>query len=245
MNNLFKPLLQPELPKVSVIIPTYNRADLVQRAIHSVLKQSVTPMEIIVVDDASTDHTDEILAQFENKISIIKHSENMGVSTARNTGIKAARGNWMAFLDSDDTWQKDKLKTQIKFIQRHPTYKIVHCNETWLRNGSVVSQKKHHRKASNWAWEECLSQCTIGPSCTLIHRSIVDSIGLFDSTLPACEDYDLWNRITRFYPVGLAKPSLVTKHAGHKNQLSLTTPFLDKYRLQSLKKATQKRISPK
>lgn len=236
LSGILGKLLQTDPIHFSVVIPTYNRAKQTITAIESVLQQNHPPVEIIVVDDGSTDNTIAELAPYASKITLLKHDQNKGVSAARNTGIKQASGNWIAFLDSDDTWNKEKLSIQAKFISKHLFYKIVHCNETWIRNKKIIRQKKHHRKANGWEWERCLKSCIIGPSCTVIHRSIFKKIGLFDDALPACEDYDLWCRISKHFPIGLVEKPLVSKFAGHDDQLSTQTPILDQYRIKSLQK---------
>ncbi|MCK4819314.1 glycosyltransferase family 2 protein, partial [bacterium] len=107
------------IPNVSVIIPTCNRAEYITQAIDSVLAQTYTDYEIIVVDDGSTDNTKEVMEPYMDRIRYI-YQENAGVSAARNTGIKAAKGDWVAFLDSDDEWLPGKLAVQIRAVERHP-----------------------------------------------------------------------------------------------------------------------------
>ena len=131
--------------KISVIIPTFNRIGLLQRAIDSVLSQSLKPYEIIVVDDGSTDGTGDIIKQKYKSIKIIQQ-KNSGVSAARNNGIKHAKGDWIAFLDSDDEWNKDKIGKQVNRLTDNPKYSFCHTNEIWIRNGIRVNQKKKNIK---------------------------------------------------------------------------------------------------
>jgi len=130
---------------VSVIIPTYNRAHVLAAAIESVLLQEYENLEIIVVDDGSFDETDKVLSAFKDKIKTIK-TENRGVSAARNKGIKASGGKLISFLDSDDIWEKNKLKKQLAALKENPGFRVIYTNEKWIRNGKRVNQCKIHRK---------------------------------------------------------------------------------------------------
>ena len=116
--------IDPQNYTVSVIIPTYNRASLLKRSIDSVLDQCFKPLEIIIVDDGSSDQTPSILSEYTDKIKVITLTENRGVSYARNQGIKCAQGNWISFLDSDDEWKKDKLQNQVDYLKKHPYFKV-------------------------------------------------------------------------------------------------------------------------
>ena len=144
---------------------------------------------------------------------------NAGVSSARNVGIKRASGDWIAFLDSDDEWLPEKLETQMNALYKNPEIKICHTNEIWIRNGTRVNPKKKHEKFGGWIFQKCLPLCCISPSSVIIHKSIFKEIGLFDDSLPACEDYDLWLRITARNPVLYIKDSLLRKYGGHKLSL--------------------------
>jgi glycosyltransferase involved in cell wall biosynthesis len=217
---------------ISVIIPTFNRKDFILQAIQSVQEQSVHVDEIIVVDDGSTDGTKELLKD-ENIVYI--YQKNSGVSKARNTGIKKAKHEWLAFLDSDDLWHKDKIKEQIDLHVKYPELKASFSDETWIRNGKVVNKKKHLRKEEP-TFLNSLRTCKIGTSTFFAHRSVFDDVGLFDEELKVCEDYDLWLRILLKYKIKLINKELITKRAGHENQLSFTASLIDSYRIISLKK---------
>ena len=128
-------------PLISVIIPTYNRAHMVAEAIESVLNQRLNAYELIVVDDGSTDETPKVLAGYNAAITVIRQI-NKGVSAARNQGIQSARGDLIAFLDSDDLWQPGKLACQFEFFQNHPEALICQTDEIWIRNGKRVNPKK-------------------------------------------------------------------------------------------------------
>lgn len=219
-------------PLISVIIPTYNRAWAIKEAIDSILAQEYSRFEIIVVDDGSTDETQQILEAYTADISII-HQRNKGVSAARNRGVDSASGQWVAFLDSDDLWLPKKLAAQVEFFRDHPDALICQTEEIWIRNGIRVNPGKRHQKPSGMIFEPSLELCLVSPSAVMIRRELFDEVGLFDESLPACEDYDLWLRISCRYPVHLIDTPLTIKRGGHSDQLS-RSPGLDKYRIKSL-----------
>ncbi len=219
-------------PQVSVIVPTYNRACLLKEALDSVLAQSYGNVELIVVDDGSTDHTRRLLASYGDRITVL-FQPNTGVSAARNHGIQAASGDLIALLDSDDYWLPEKLAAQIDFFKATPQAMICQTEEIWIRNGVRVNPKRHHRKLSGMIFQASLPLCLISPSAVMVRKSLLDEVGLFDEDLPACEDYDLWLRITWKYPVHLISAPLVLKRGGHADQLS-RLPQLDKYRIRSI-----------
>jgi glycosyltransferase involved in cell wall biosynthesis len=220
---------------VSVIIPTFNRAKFLKEAVESVFAQSGDGFELIVVDDGSTDETAKMLEEFGDRVRVLRQ-ENRGVSAARNAGIAAARGEWVAFLDSDDLWKKRKLEKQAAWVAAHPQVKICHTDEEWIRDGAKVNQLKKHAKPAGWIFEQCLPFCVVSPSSVMIHKSVFDDVGVFDETLPACEDYDLWLRIAVKYPFGFIPDRLVVKRGGHDDQLSKKHWGLDRFRAQALKK---------
>jgi GT2 family glycosyltransferase len=229
-------------PLVSVIIPTYNRCAWLPRAIESVLDQTYAPLELIVVDDGSTDRTPDLLKAYGRDIRVIRQT-NKGVSGARNAGIRAAGGELIALLDSDDSWLPEKLEHQVAFFRASPRAMICQTEEIWIRNGNRVNPKKRHQKFSGMIFEKTLPLCLVSPSAVMMRASLFEEVGLFDERLPACEDYDLWLRIAWKYPVYLISIPLIVKHGGHPDQLS-ATPELDKYRIQSLAKIlSQDRLS--
>jgi len=230
-------------PTTSIIIPTYNRANLVKEAVESVLAQSFTDFELIVIDDGSTDNTRESLAPYLDSLRYI-YQENRGVSAARNLGISVARGRYIAFLDSDDLWLKDKLLMQVDFMEQNPEAQICYTEEIWYRNGRRVNPKLKHRKYSGWIFERSLALCIISPSSVLLRKELLDRVGGFDEGLPACEDYDLWLRITKDYPVYLIDRPLIVKRNGHPGQLSQKYWGLDRFRVRSLEKLLRERLTP-
>ena len=224
-------------PLVSVIIPTCNRGWVLQEAIDSVLAQDFEDFELIVVDDGSTDNTGEMLDSYEQDLIVIRQS-NRGVSAARNRGIAEAAGLLIAFLDSDDLWLPRKLSRQVDFFNSNPDAVINQTEEIWIRNGVRVNPRTRHHKFSGMIFERSLALCLVSPSAVMTKRSLFDEIGLFDEDLPACEDYDLWLRVSWRYPVHLIETPLIIKRGGHADQLS-KAPGLDKFRIQALKKVIE------
>jgi glycosyltransferase involved in cell wall biosynthesis len=221
-----------EKPLVSVIIPTYNRGWIVREAIDSVLAQDFENFELIVVDDGSTDDTPRLLDGYGRDITVICQT-NSGVSAARNRGIAAAAGSLIAFLDSDDLWLPGKLSRQVAFFETHSEALINQTEELWVRNGVRVNPGRRHRKSSGMIFERSLALCLVSPSAVMITKSLLDTVGGFDESLPACEDYDLWLRISCRYPVYLIDTPLIVKRGGHADQLSKAAG-LDRHRIRAL-----------
>ena len=225
---------------VSVIIPTYNRCATVVEAIDSVLQQSAQPEQIIVIDDGSTDDTPSLIrkryaTQVNPTITLIEQT-NHGVSHARNRGIENATAAWVAFLDSDDRWFPKKLEKQFQALDASPEYLLCHCDEHWIRNGKRVNPMNKHQKHGGWIFEHCLPLCAISPSAAMLHQSLLKKVGLFDESLPACEDYDLWLRVSANHPVLYVDEALLAKTGGHDDQLSRAHWGMDRFRLQALAK---------
>ena len=219
--------------KITAIIPTFNRRDFIIHAIKSIQNQTISVNEIIVIDDGSSDKTYD---QIKNLNIKYIYQKNKGVSCARNTAIKEAKNNWIAFLDSDDTWNNTKIQEQINYHKQHPNILLSHTNELWIRNEKIINQKAHHKKPHGFCFLDNISSCKIGISTLLIHKNVFNNIGLFDEHLKVCEDYDLWLRISKIYEIGYINKKLTTKYAGHKNQLSFSTFAIDIYRIQALEK---------
>ena len=220
---------------VSVVIPTHNRTETLPRALDSVLEQTVAPNEIIVVDDGSTDDTARLINENYPQIRYL-HQENSGVSAARNHGIRKARGDWIALLDSDDAWLGEKLSAQLALIKANPAYRLCHTEEIWVRNGVRVNQMKKHAKSGGEIFSKCLPMCVISPSSAMIHRSLFEEVGLFDESLPACEDYDLWLRICAREAVLYDETPRIIKYGGHEDQLSRRYWGMDRFRIRALEK---------
>ncbi len=227
---------------ISVIIPTYNRIDTIGRAIDSVLLQHDPAQEVIVVDDGSDDGSADFVEQGYPQIQLIQQP-NSGVSAARNAGLRKANCDWIALLDSDDEWHPTKLQKQRRALSDSEQL-ICHTDEIWIRNGKRVNPKNRHKKPEGWIFQASLPLCCVSPSSVMIHQSVFDQIGLFDESLPACEDYDLWLRIFSRYPVVLVNEALLVKYGGHDDQLSRKYWGMDRFRVSALSKIVdQKHLS--
>lgn len=232
-------------PKISVIIPSYNRASVLPRALDSVLAQSFCGFEVIVVDDGSSDQTSEVLAGYQCRPNLkVFKTRNRGVSAARNLGIASSLGEWLAFLDSDDEWLPEKLQKQMNFVEDNPSCRLVHGEEIWIRNGRRVNPMKKHQKRGGDVFADAVRFCCISPSTVLIKRDLLQEVGLFREDFPVCEDFDLWLRISGLYPVGYIGDFLIKKFGGHEDQLSQKFRAMDYWRILSLSKILETPISP-
>ena len=218
---------------ISVVIPSYNRKDFLKRSIDSAINQTKKPLEIIVVDDGSTDGTETMIKSDYDFVKFIKQ-KNKGVSAARNIGIKVSIGEWICFLDSDDEWKKDKLEKQINAVKSNPSYKFFHSNEIWIKNGIRINQKKKHKKYGGDIFDKCLDMCRISPSSVMIDKTVFDEVGNFNENLVVCEDYELWLRICDKYRVFFIDEPLIIKYGGHQGQLSYSIESIENHRIKAL-----------
>ena len=218
---------------ISVVIPSYNRKDFLKRSIDSAINQTKKPLEIIVVDDGSTDGTEAMIKSDYDFVKFIKQ-KNKGVSAARNIGIKVSIGEWICFLDSDDEWKKDKLEKQINVMKSNPGYKFFHSNEIWIKNGLRINQKKKHKKYGGDIFDKCLDMCRISPSSVMIDKTVFDEVGNFNEYLVVCEDYELWLRICDKYRVFFIDEPLIIKYGGHQGQLSYSIESIENHRIKAL-----------
>ena len=216
--------------KVSAIIPTYNRRHSLGRAIDSVLQQTSPVDEIIVVDDGSSDGTAEFIETAYPTVTLLRQP-NRGVSAARNAGIQRAKCEWIALLDSDDDWLPGKMAAIREAHSRQPQFLLYHSEEIWIRNGVRVNAMHKHRKSGGWIFPNCLPLCVISPSAAVINRQLLLEKGLFNESLPACEDYDMWLKICHQHPVGFVETPLITKYGGHDDQLSRAFIAMDRFRI--------------
>ncbi len=233
-------------PQVSVIVPTYNRRQMLLDAVGSVLAQRGVALELIVVDDGSTDGTwqelscgvlAEVIAAAPCHCAVrVERTAHRGPAAARNRGAALARGDYLAFLDSDDLWAADKLARQLDYMRTHPQFPLAQSQECWIRNGRRVNPGQRHIKRAGDIFEPSLRTCLISPSAVMMRTGLFHEMGGFDEALRACEDYDLWLRILCRYQAGLLDQPLVTRRAGHPDQLSAITPALDRYRIRALLK---------
>ncbi len=223
------------IPLISVVIPAYNRENLISGAIESVLNQTDKNFELIVVNDGSTDNTEGVILKYKANLKYISQ-ENKGPSAARNRGISESHGEFIAFLDSDDIWIKTKLEKQREPFNANPDLMIVHSDEIWIRNGIRVNQMKKHQKGGGDQFERALELCIISPSAVLLRKEVFHEVGMWDENFHFAEDYDLWLRILSKYPAGYLSEPLVIKHGGHPDQQSRKFIGGDKYRIFALVK---------
>ncbi len=219
--------------QISVVIPTFNRLPTLIRAIDSVIGQTSPVDEIIVVDDGSDDGTEIQIRENFPQVKFI-FQDNQGVSTARNNGIKQAQYRWIALLDSDDSWLPNKIESIRRARQKNPDYLLFHSDEIWIRNGVRVNPMNKHGKSGGWIFQNCLPLCVVSPSAVVISHDLLETTGLFDETLPACEDYDLWLRVCHQHPVYYLDRPLITKYGGHSDQLSNRYWGMDRFRIRAL-----------
>ena len=219
--------------RFSVVIPTFNRLASTEKAVLSVLNQTFPAEEVIVIDDGSTDNSSKILSKKYPNLKWI-FQENHGVSHARNQGVENASGNWIAFLDSDDTWEPTKLEKQVEFLQSRSDLSLCHTDENWIRNQNPVKPPAYLNKSDVGIFSKSLIRCIICPSSVVMQKSVLIKLGKFREDLPVCEDYDLWLRTIIGYKIGYLPLKLVTKYGGHQDQLSIQYWGMDRFRVQSL-----------
>ena len=222
---------------VSIVIPTYNRIQFLKKAVDSVLAQTFKGFELIIVDDGSAGNTYHFISQYsDNRIRYVKQ-ENKGPGAARNRGIEESRHDLIAFLDNDDWWDKEKLDIQFREMQQNSGYLISHTQEIWYKNNKLLNQKKKHKKHHGYILDKCLSLCVVSMSTAMVRRELFDKIGLFDETLPCCEDYDFWLRASVNHEFLLIDKPLTLKDGGRPDQLSsIHATGIDKFRIESIVK---------
>ncbi len=221
---------------ISVIIPTYNRVEFVQKAVESVLNQTHKDFELIIVDDGSEDNTKEIISSFHDERIKYYYQFNRGPGPARNEGIKKSSGKYLAFLDSDDVWVSEKLETQLNEMKKHAEYFLSHTEELWYKGVRQIKPLKMHRKRHGDIFEWSLKLCSVSMSTVMIKGELIDRIGYFDKNLEVCEDYDYWLRVTSQYPVLLINEPFTIKQGGHYDQQSQKYFGLDKFRIYAIEK---------
>lgn len=225
---------------ISAVIPTRNRAPLLERALATVFAQSRPPDEVIVIDDGSDDDTPALLANLRGTAPVpllAIRRDNLGAAAARNAGIAAASGDLLAFLDDDDQWLPDKLAKQAAALERNPEILVAHTREIWYRNGRRVNQKKKHDPPGGDIFMQSLVMCVVGMSTVMARRELFERFGGFDESLPCCEDYDLWLRVAKTEPFLLVPEPLTAKDGGRPDQLSAIHRLgMDKHRIRSLAK---------
>jgi glycosyltransferase involved in cell wall biosynthesis len=218
--------------KISVIIPVFNRRQEVLRAIASVLAQTLPPDEILVVDDASTDGTVEaVVALQEPRIRIMRHARNRGAAAARNTGIEAAQGDWIAFLDSDDEWDKRKLARQLETLRRAPADTAAGVTGYILRDYRTGEQRNLQPTARDASLDALLWGCSLGVGSTLLaRRKIFFEVGLLDPALPRLEDWEWLMRYLPAHRLGVLPDALTIVHKGGDPSVARVAASLSRIR---------------
>lgn len=231
------------IPVVSVIIPVYNRFELAKEAVSSVIGQTFRDIEIIVIDDGSSDMTPLLATYFKDDPRVIylkiEHSGMPGF--VRNKGVEIARGKYLAFLDSDDLWVNSKLEKQIEYLERNPSCKIVHTKELWVRKSKIISQAGFSHERFGNIFSDALEKCIIGPSTVLLEKKLYEDLGRFRDDLEIAEDYELWLRICDSCTIGYIDEPLITKRAGHGDQLSEKYGQIEIFRIRGLHNLVEKR----
>ena len=222
----------PQLPRVSVIMPAYNARAFVAESIHSVLNQDYPNIELILVDDGSNDGTPEFAEQLDRRVRVLRQ-KNAGPAAARNRGLAAATGEFMAFLDADDVWLPRKVSLQVEYLQTHPEVGVVFGGElrwyaqadgsfaappTPLRQDEPLRLVAQH---SGWIYTELLLDSVIHIITAMVRRTVVETVGGLDESLRVGEDYDFWLRVSRQYRIDELDRSLAyyRKHASSTTQV--------------------------
>jgi glycosyltransferase involved in cell wall biosynthesis len=224
------------MPFFSIIIPTYNREKFLKIALNSVFYQSFSDFELIVIDDGSTDNTARVVQSIKDSRLHYHVYEHAGVSAARNIGITRAQGEFICFLDSDDRFRKEKLEVTHYYIKKMPEYKIFHTDEIWYRSHQLLPQKIYHAKPTGFVFENALKLCCVSISTVAIKKDVFNAIGTFDESMPVCEDYDFWLRVTAQFLIYLIPYHLTIKEGGHPDQQSFKYPAMDKFRIYAIEK---------
>jgi len=217
-----------------VVIPIFDRAAVLPRAIDSALAQADADFEVLIADDGSTDDTDRVLSRYagDSRVRVIK-VEHGGVCRARNAAVAASRSPLIAFLDSDDEWLPGKLAAQVRLLAE-TGLSICQTEEIWIRNGVRVNPPAHYVKREGDIFGLSLKYCMITPSSVLMTRSLFQEAGGFNPEFPACEDFELWLRITWRHRVGLIPKPMMIRYGGHSDQLSTRYPAQDRFRIRAI-----------
>ncbi|MBB6482630.1 glycosyltransferase family 2 protein [Spirochaeta isovalerica] len=235
-----------EKVSVSVIIPVFNRKEAIHEAVKSVFDQTFRDWELIIADDGSDDGTFESLKEYEGdrRVQIIRLAHNGNPGYVRNRAVDRAAGRWIAFLDSDDLWNEEKLDRQISYMNDHRECLFLHTREVWSREGKIISQSHRKHKREGDLFEVSLGKCEIGPSTVLMDREMFTVLGGFREDLEICEDYEFWLRVTSRYSVGYIDEDLIVKRAGGGDQLSFKYGFIENFKIDALKNLIDSKLLP-
>ena len=217
-------------PRVSVIIPAYNSARFLPRALASVFAQTWSGYEIVLVDDGSTDNTPELAASYGESVRYFRQRTG-GAASARNTGVGEARGEYLAFLDADDQWTPDKLALQVDYLDAHPGRAMVFTDMSHWESGRKVHHSYLRERGYRWVGEgsihrNLLRECFIFTPTVMIRKEAILRAGLFDATLHICEDVDLWLRVAQAGEIGFIDEPLAVRHEHAANTTKNTDSYL-------------------
>jgi len=210
---------------ISVIIPAYNRAGCLGRAMESVKAQGIADLEVILGDDASTDSTVELASGLLPGLKVARLSTNRGASAARNAALKLAKGDYIAFLDSDDEWAPGKLEVQIRFLEEHPYVGL--CGSGHLlvsRDGERIPYPG--KNPADWRKELHIAESFHGASTSVVRREVLESVGFFDENLRVLEDWDWLLRISQKYPIHVLPEQLAIIHENNPSDADETARSL-------------------
>jgi glycosyltransferase involved in cell wall biosynthesis len=219
--------------RVDVIIPAFERPDLLSEAIVSVLAQSHNKLHLYIVDDASPSPLQDRIKFDDLRVTFVRLRKSLGPGGARNVGVAQGQSPYIAFLDSDDLWHATKLERQLAQFEQDPSLQWVHANEEWQRHGKLVLQRTEHRKQGGAFLERAFSRCLIANSAVMFRRDFYEKHRGFNEHFPICSDFELWLRMLADSPIGFLDEDLVIKRAGDWPQVS-STPETDRYRVLAL-----------
>lgn len=211
------------MPKVSVIIPAYNAMAYLPESVDSVLNQTFTDFEILIVNDGSSDHVEQWAAGVKDSRVKVIFQENQGASVARNTGITHARGEYVAFLDADDSWEATKLEKQVRYLEDNPAVGVVHTWMALIDQQSKPTGRVMASKGEGEIWQQIIEGNQVACSSAIVRRCCFETVGVFDQSLRVAEDWDLWIRIAAKYPFAVIKKPLV-HYRQHPNSKSKKYP---------------------
>jgi len=227
-------------PTVSVVIPTFNRAALLREALESVFAQSYADYEVIVVDDGSTDETPRMIEEYGERVRYVRQ-ENRGAAEARNHGVSAARGEWIAFLDSDDMWHREKLACCMERARSDPAAAIVFHPMVEIDDAGNRVRGRSKRACGGRILDALFAHCFVHTPTVVVKRSVLREVGGFDTELAVCEDYQLWLRIAEGHAFHLISRPLayrrlhqkrLSKSVMHRNMV-LRAEMLERFYLES------------
>ena len=235
-------MLAYEKNLVSIIMPAYNSEKYISSAIESVLNQTYTNFELIVVNDGSTDNTIDILKKYSDRIICISQ-RNKGAAFARNNGILAARGEYISFLDSDDIWPNDTLKLQYEYLRTHPDVGLVYGEmELFDQTGTLDKNwaiTRGRGRPEGYIFQNLILDCLFGLSTVMVRRNVLNNVGLFEESLPLGEDYELWLRIAAKHKVGHI-PDILMRYRQHPSSLTSINISIKPWEIAALEKALKK-----